>query len=114
MDNLFHSLFEAGFFNTVIDKLFQGNHYDSDIDCERLVRTWLNLSANILVPEKIMNNMLQIRKTTHQNDLKILLSIIRNDTSYEKSLQKFFKGVSIPPSLGINLLRILDTENSHK
>jgi hypothetical protein len=115
MENLYHCLFEAGFFDRLCTSLFKFKDGDENdkfkINKQRFIRSWLHLSSDVQNRDKIMKNLLMVQEYGDQSDTKVLLSILRNDTTSEKLLQKFFRETRIDPKLGLNILKILDTGN---
>ncbi|CAI2372474.1 unnamed protein product [Moneuplotes crassus] len=113
MENMYQCLFEAGFFDRLCAKLFKKDKesFLIDIDHKRLIRLWLHLSSDYQSRDKIINNFLKLGELGTKDDLKVFFSLVRNDSTYEKLLQKFFKDIGMPSKLGLNLLRVLDVEN---
>ncbi|CAI2361318.1 unnamed protein product [Moneuplotes crassus] len=101
MDNMYHLLFEAGFFDELCDHIFEyyPSYFNRKIDHKRFTRAWLHINSENPKREKVINNLLNIFKTGYTADLKVLISIIKKDTGYEKLLEEFFTSVKIHPSL---------------
>ena len=114
MGNMFHCLFESGFFDALCDRIFENDLdlFDIKIDHRRLVRLWLHLISDYKSREKIIMNFIKLDDVGAIDDLKVFFSLVRNDSTYEKLLKKFFREIGMPSKLGLNLLRVLDAENT--
>ena len=114
MRNMYQCLFDAGFFDKLCFNLFEEDksNFCINIDHGRLVRLWLHLSSDVENRDKIITNYLKLGNIGYQDELKVFYSLVRNDSTYEKLLLKFFKDIGMPPKYTLNLLRILDYENT--
>ena len=114
IENLYPILFEAGFFDVVCRVLVTPDIKNFQIRDfgKHMIELWMELSNTNLDKKMIQKKCLALADRSSSSHLKILLSIVSNDSTLEPRMKKFLNICGIPTELGLNILKILDHQNN--